>query len=250
MSEAKYDQIDAFYAEFVEKGGQFPNSVSAVSAKTILKKLQSYPREMTVLDLACGEGHLSRRLAKLKQRVIGVDISEKLLERARQQLPSIPNVSFIQDDAQQLSHIESESIDFVVCNMALMDIPSIEETFQAVNRVLKTSGIFLISILHPCFESPFFVPEPQIAVENNQFQACFVRRYTQEGYWNSGGTGIRGKVGAHHRTISTYFNELISGGFQIMTMDEPHLPKDDYEAIDEQWFSHIPRLLVIEAMKV
>ncbi|MEM7335792.1 MAG: hypothetical protein AAF490_27185, partial [Chloroflexota bacterium] len=73
--------------------------------------------------------------------------------------------------------------------------------------------------------------------------------YLDEGHWHSGGTGIRGRVGAHHRTISTYFNGLISAGFQILAVDEPHLPQGDYETIEEQWFSKIPRLLVIEAQK-
>ena len=249
MSDARYDQIDRFYAEFIEKGRQFSNSVTAVSAKTILKKLENLPQNITILDLACGEGHLTHRMAKLKQQVIGVDIAENLLEIARQHRPRSPNVSFLQDDAQNLTQIETESIDCVICNMALMDIPNIDDTFQAVYRVLKPNGTFIISILHPCFESPFFVPEPQIAIENDQFEACYVRRYTQEGYWNSGGTGIRGRVGAHHRMISTYFNGLMATGFQLKAVDEPHLPTQDQTTVEEQWFSQIPRLLMIESSK-
>jgi SAM-dependent methyltransferase len=42
-----------------------------------------------LLDLGCGEGRLTSRLATLSERTVGIDISERALERARSRYPHI-----------------------------------------------------------------------------------------------------------------------------------------------------------------
>lgn len=58
---------------------------------------------------------------------------------------------------------------------------------------------------------------------------------------------MRGRVGAYHRTISTYVNALLSSGFQITGMAEPAVAAGDYPDLGRQKGSKIPPLLVVKA---
>ena len=205
---------------------------------------------LRICDVACGQGHLSRRLAEYAD-VTGVDISASLLELAKQIQAHSLRIEYILDDAQSLSKLEDETFDAVVINMALMDIPNHKSTFDNCHRILKREGIFVFSILHPCFESPFDANNPPIELSpNGDFLACRVNRYLEEGHWKSGGSGVRGRVGAYHRTISTYLNDLISSGFAVQAVYEPALQEDSYTSIEEQWFSKVPKGLVIRSCKM
>jgi SAM-dependent methyltransferase len=159
--------------------------------------------------------------------VIGIDISAALIEVAIRRRDQ-PSLSFRLDDARELRTVSKMSIDIAVCQMALMDIADHRAFFRAVRRVLVPGGIFVFSLLHPCFQAPFHEPEaPQILRDaNGAATAVVVRRYASEGFWQSGGTGVRGRVGAYHRTLSTLLNDLLAAGFQLERLEEPVVADD------------------------
>jgi 2-polyprenyl-3-methyl-5-hydroxy-6-metoxy-1,4-benzoquinol methylase len=247
MGDTFYDAFSEFYLNFVQQGLQDPSSIFHLGKNTILGFVGSVQGK-SVCDLACGEGYFSRVLAQQGAQVTGVDLSRVLLEHARQRAGGMA-ITYVQDDAQRLSKLADHSFDIVVCNMALMDIPDIDKTFNAVHRILRTEGCFAFAILHPCFESPYRVPESTIEVdEKGEFVACRVMHYLEEGYWNSGGDGMRGRVGAYHRTISAYVNALLASGFRIAGLAEPALPRGDYPDLASQKNSRIPPLLVVKGV--
>jgi hypothetical protein len=45
--------------------------------------------------------------------------------------------------------------------------------------------------------------------------------YFDEGWWTTGADGLRGRVGANHRTISTYVNLCLAHGFRLEHMAQP-----------------------------
>jgi 2-polyprenyl-3-methyl-5-hydroxy-6-metoxy-1,4-benzoquinol methylase len=246
MGEALYDKISEFYLNFVKNGLEDHSSVFHMGMNTIFD-LVGTVKQKKVCDLACGEGYFSRALAERGAHVTGVDISSVLLEHARQRAGDLA-ITYIHDDAQSLTQLADQSFDLVVCNMALMDIPDIGKTLGAVHRVLSPGGSLAFAILHPCFESPFHAPDSPIEVnENGEFVAIRVMHYLEEGHWNSGGDGMRGRVGAYHRTISTYVNALLTNGFQITGMAEPAVAAGDYRDLARQKGSRIPPLLVVKA---
>ena len=65
----------------------------------------------------------------------------------------------------------------------------------------------------------------------------------------SGGEGVRGKVGAYHRTLSTYLNDLLAAEFRLEGVFEPTLPEGEYGLVEEQWLGKIPRGLIIRGRK-
>lgn len=101
MENAKYNEVADFYTDFVEKALSFPTSVISVVTNQTLKMLDDISG-LKVCDVACGQGHLSRSLAKLGAHVTGVDISEELLELAQAKTPDGSEVNYIHGDAQAL----------------------------------------------------------------------------------------------------------------------------------------------------
>ena len=198
----------------------------------------------SVCDIGCGEGYLSRFLAQFGSReVIGIDVSSILLETAVQR-SNAANLSYRVDDAQRLRTFSDKSIDIAVSQLVVTDIPDHRAMFSSVHRVLKTGGRFIFSLPHPCFEAPFHLPDtpPVLSDENGTPIACVVRRYISEGLWYLGGDGVRGQMGAYHRKLSTYVNDLLAAGFRLEGLHEPM--REDGKA----WgiYSEIPRFLLID----
>jgi hypothetical protein len=100
----------------------------------------------------------------------------------------------------------------------------------------------VFSLLHPCFETPFHIPDqpPLLLDADDNPIAYIVRRYADEGFWQSGGTGVRGRMGAYHRTLSTLLNDLLKAGFFLERLDEPVVE-------DGGLFSWVPQTLFVTA---
>ncbi len=99
-------------------------------------------RQMTVLDLACGDGHLLSLLEVRQQRnlsLVGVDMSAGELAAARRRLPE--EVVLLEARAQSLP-IEAHAVDFVLCHLAFMLMGEIELVVAEIERVLKPGGSF------------------------------------------------------------------------------------------------------------
>ena len=247
--QVKYDDISTFYHEFVRDSEHYAGSVIHLLAATLLELLGDIHGEL-ICDLACGEGHLARAMAQRGAQVIGVDVSEKLLIHARAHSMEFPGITFQHSDAHKLSEFDAAVFENVVSNMAMMDFENHYAVFDSVARVLKPSGLFTFSLLHPCFEPPFYMPDETCVLDEvGDFAHIRIQHYLREGYWQSGGDGMRGRVGAYHRTLSTYVNDLLATGFQIVGMFEPTLPPANYDTVEEQWLSLIPRGLIIQAQK-
>ena len=112
-----------------------------------------------VLDVACGNGNFSQRMAENGARVIAFDYSQRLIEHAKRRRAAYLNgISFHVCDATQYDAIislkQDRLFDKAVANMAVMDISNIEPLFHAVYDLLSNKGIFVFSSHHPCFVRP------------------------------------------------------------------------------------------------
>ncbi len=98
-----------------------------------------------VLDVACGTGLVTFRAAEMtgpKGRVVGVDISDEMIERARRRAAELntANVSFQRSDAEKLP-LEDESFDVVLSALGLMYVPDPTLAVAEMHRTLKPGGI-------------------------------------------------------------------------------------------------------------
>jgi len=178
---------------------------------------------LQICDLACGQGIMAQNLSRRGARVIGVDLSVRLLAIARaHEIVAQQGIRYMEMNAETLSDFATASLHGVVCNLALMDIEDIEAASTSVYRVLRPGGWFAFSIMHPCFQTP----DSSWASALEQ-PGRLVRAYFHEGRWYSKNrTGVRGQVGAIHRTLGTYFNALTGAGFILRGLIEPRLDRE------------------------
>jgi SAM-dependent methyltransferase len=99
----------------------------------------------TALDAACGTGRHARRLVELGHHVVGVDASPEMLDVASR---SVPEAGFRVGDLCSLP-LDSESVDLVVCALALEHVADLTRAVTELRRVLHPGGRMVMSDLHP-----------------------------------------------------------------------------------------------------
>ena len=208
-SEARYDRIADFYES--ETGDTESDPVAQA-----LLELVGDVTNSRVLDLACGHGRITRELAQRGGRIVGADISTRLLAKAQAEEDSQPlGIRYLRVDVASPAAFQGESFDAVTCNYGLSDIDHLEGALATVGRILESGGLFVFSILHPCFPGSG-ADAPSAWPPNGG--------YYQEGWWLANNTGFRGKVGSNFRMLSTYFNALVRHHLAIERVSEPAPP--------------------------
>lgn len=237
---AAYDTIAEWYDESIRVG-----SLLRDLALPALWELIGDAADHYVCDLACGQGVVARRLAIQGATVVGVDVSAKLLAIARRYEDEIPlGIGYQQDDAQTLATLPDMSFDGVVCNMALTDIPDVAATFRAVHRVLRPKGWFVFSITHPCFQT---ATSGWVEGSDGTVRRAIGAYFAERGWRSDNLAGVRGQVGAHHRTLSTYVNALHDAGLALERLREPRATGRIAERV--RGYAEIPAVLVAACRK-
>jgi len=100
-------------------------------------------RQLAALEIGCGPGRLLAPLSGVFGRVVGVDVSPEMIERARRNLEGIPNASVQLSSGADLAGFAEGSFDFCYSYAVFQHIPSREVVFnylREARRVLNTGG--------------------------------------------------------------------------------------------------------------
>jgi trans-aconitate methyltransferase len=106
-------------------------------ATDLVELLSPKPKEC-ILDLGCGTGHLTDKIASQGAKVIGIDNSSTMIEQAK---INYPQLDFCVEDARNLPY--TEKFDAVFSNAALHWIQEAEEAVVGIARGLKPGGRFV-----------------------------------------------------------------------------------------------------------
>jgi SAM-dependent methyltransferase len=198
---ARYDDFAQRYDEWIADPEDDPVVTALFS---VIGEVQG----QRVLELGSGQGRIARHLASRgAAAVVGVELSGEMLARAGE----TPHVTYTCADAATLGWWDGSPFDGVVSSMALMDIDDLAGVVRTAAATLKVGGWFAWSINHPAFPG----------IEQVRSNWPTNGSYFDEGLWFTDGSGVRGTVGANHRTLSTYFNTLIDAGFAVERVEEP-----------------------------
>ena len=105
--------------------------------------------KMTVLELGCGTGNLwigHDEITDKFEKLILTDLSDGMLEKAKENLGKRKNTEFRIADIQDLP-FDDDSFDMVIANSMLYHIPDLRKGIREVRRVLKDNGIFYCATL-------------------------------------------------------------------------------------------------------
>jgi SAM-dependent methyltransferase len=200
----------------------------------------------TILDAGCGEGYMSRLLAKRGARVVGVDSCAELIEAATT-LNDAENldITYAVANVGALT-LPDNTFDVVVCNHVVNDLPDPAEPFHEFARVLKQGGQLSILMLHPCFYISRSAERPSTnGLDSSEYFG--IRRIEQR--FEVGGIKSPASVIAWIRSLESYSELLINAGFCISGIREPRPSEKLLQ--DPWWRSNFsqPRFLLITAEK-
>jgi len=168
------------------------------------------------LDVGCGEGRLTRHLASLGHRVVGIDASPSLVAAARELAPEmelhVANAAALPfDDA---------SFDLVVSFMCLHDVDDLDGAVREIARVLEPGGVACLAVVHPLNSAGRFEKHGRFVIRGSYLESF---RYSD--------TVQRGELAmtfeSQHRPISAYFDAFAAAGFVVDALREPATPGHD-----------------------
>ncbi|HYS71787.1 MAG TPA: class I SAM-dependent methyltransferase [Thermoplasmata archaeon] len=210
---------------------------------------------LRVFDAGCGNGYLSRLLAKRGAVVEAQDISRTFVAMAVEQDRKQPlGIRYRQGSLVDLSPWAGATFDLVVSNLVLQDVRDYEKAIREVARVLKPGGRFVFSIMHPAFASPpvrGWIQEPRDSNRNEDRQYVKVDRYFDRATerWGFGDTP---QVTSFHRPLRDYFDVLARAGFVVRGLEEPVPSKEAIEERPRDFLNEherIPLFLILDAVR-
>ncbi len=194
------------------------------------------------LDVACGEGRLSRRLRSLGHRVVGIDASPTMVRFAAGHDGSAPALVA---DAAGLPFPDG-AFDLAVAYMCLHDIDDMPRAVAEIARVLGRSGRLCAAIPHPVSTAGSFADrdaDAPFVISGSYLDAGPLRMVADRG-------GIHLTFHSEHRPLESYARAIEDSGLYIEAIREVRVP--DQAAVRDpavrRW-QRIPLFLHIRAIK-
>ncbi len=207
-----------------------------------------------VLDLGCGFGEHCMEYIKMgAEKVVGLDISEKMLEVAKKE-NSDPKITYLHMPMEDLGMLkdrlgEGDDIQFdvVISSLAFHYIEDFRGVLKKINSLMADKGLFIFSQEHP-FNTCFSGRDRWTVDENGEKLHVNLKNYCVEKETEC--EWFVDNVKRYHRMFSTIINTLIEEGFTIEKLIEPY-PNEEILAKypDYRDNLHKPDFLIVRSRK-
>lgn len=210
-----WQQASKWYGSIVGEKGHFYHQ-SLIIPQTL--KLLSLKAGDRLLDVACGQGVLARRLGETI-KYVGLDASRNLIDEAKSLDPNKAHKYYVKDATKSFGLTETFNKAAII--LALQNIKEPEKTIQYIKEVMEKGGKLVIVLNHPCFR----IPRQSSWEEDteNKMQYRRINRYM---------TPIEVPINTHpgeesspvtwsfHHPLEDYSNYLFGNGFLIEKIEE------------------------------
>jgi ubiquinone/menaquinone biosynthesis C-methylase UbiE len=178
------------------------------------------PPGRLTLDLGCGEGRVTRDLAALGHRVIGVELSPALLAAARE---ADPDGEYVAADVAQLP-LDDSAADLAISFMSLMDMDDMPGALQEIARVLAPGGVFIPTVVHP-------LNAASLPRENREEPGVEIRSYREPRRYveTIERDGLAMTFESMHYSLEDYWRAIRDAGFVVEELREL------YDAAHPRW---------------
>lgn len=236
MTQNIYDNPD-FHAGY----SQLERSVHGLEGAAewpVLRALLPPLINARIVDLGCGFGWFARwARSQGAASVLGLDVSEKMLERAAS-MTNDAAITYRRADLESLE-LPPAAFDLAFSSLAFHYIRQLDRLWHTVHQALVPDGWFVFSVEHPIHTAP----------SRQEWRGFWpLDRYMQEGERRNEWLGA--EVAKQHRTTATYLNLLIDTGFTIRRVID-WSPSEAQIAARPEWdeFRHRPMFLLIAAQR-
>jgi ubiquinone/menaquinone biosynthesis C-methylase UbiE len=266
-----YDDMLEQDQDSYQKNVLMPNLIRIVEPK----------KGMTILDVACGQGYFSRAFANNGAKVIASDISQELIETAKEKIqqfnkgaqkggPAEAKIEQLEKQkgefgtieyhvapADDLSFVESNSADVVTIILALQNIENLQGTFAECSRVLKLGGKIVFVINHPAFRIPQRSDwgwDEKAAAQYRRLDAYMSDAKIEIDMTPGEKDATKKKsTFSFHRPLQVYFKMLNKSGFAVTRLEEWISHKKSQAgpraAEEDRMRKEIPMFLCVEGRK-
>jgi SAM-dependent methyltransferase len=209
---ARYDNVVEWYEDFRPSLNE--------SELDVLRRFLGHGRGRC-LDLGCGTGVAMPELIRLGWTVVGVDVSDAMLSRARAHGAELHRAS-----AESLP-FDNRSFDAAVSLWLHTDVEDFPSILREAARVLRPGAPFLYIGAHPCFVGPHsrFIAAEGVPTLHPGYRST-------ERYDNGpaiGPDGLRALVGATHLPLGLFLQSFLDAGFVIDHFEELGAREFPYE---------------------
>jgi SAM-dependent methyltransferase len=229
----EWDRIATYRSEQIRTGKDI--SYEHVLVPSILDLIEGCDHS-AVLDVGCGCGFLTARLAESSQQVTGIDISSRSIQLAKTNCYQSDNIKFIEGAIEEYS-LENigNPYSLAVANMSLMAMLRLDAALDSLFRLVRPGGHLAFTITHPCFWPQYwnYSKEWFRYREENVIEAPFRISLDSSDCFTT--THI-------HRPLERYVAELVNTGFDICRLSEP-MPRPEVEVMYPHPWEY-PRFLV------
>jgi len=243
MKENKYDD-DCFFRQYSQMNRSL-KGLDGAGEWYVLKDMLPDFEGKHVLDLGCGFGwHCQYAAAHGAKSVLGIDISEKMIEEACKK-NQFANVEYRVLPVEDFDFPPGE-YDIVISSLTFHYIASFDEVCKKVYQTLSSGGVFVFSVEHPVFTA--YGSQDWYYDEKGNRLHWPVDRYFEQGQREAIFLGE--KMIKYHRTLTTYVGNLLKNGFKIVDLREPEPHQEALSAVPEMKEElRRPMMLLICAVK-
>lgn len=229
----EWDEISIKREALIKSGKDI--SFEHVLLPSVLKNMKNCNQDF-VLDCGCGTGILTNILSKNAKKIVGIDISSKSIEVAKNNNAE-QNIIFYNNSINEFAELYPQKISTCIANMFLMDALNLNDALKSIHRMLVNDGVFIATITHPCFwpiywgyfQEEWFNYEKEIIIESD-FKTTFADKL---------GTSTH-----IHRPLNMYAESMVNNGFKILHIEEPY---PNHTIVDYKF--DYPRFLLFKCQK-
>ncbi|MGN6495338.1 MAG: class I SAM-dependent methyltransferase [Agriterribacter sp.] len=199
----KHMDVKTAYNSWAEQYDSNRNRTRDMEA-LVLRKTLSPLAVRSCLEIGCGTGKNTVWLMEKCAVVTAVDLSEQMLEKAKQKIQS-PQVSFVQADITGNWSFAQQLYQLITFSLVLEHIEHLEPIFKKAAAVLNAGGFVYVGELHPF----------------KQYTGTKARFDTPEG---------RQVVSCFNHNLSDFYKAAKASGLQLVDMNE-YFDEDDSNGV-------------------
>lgn len=184
-------------------------------------------RGLKIFEAGCGPGILAEYLVHEGAKVVGFDVSPKMVELAKVRVPEKATF-FVADMARPLPIDQNGQFDMVVASLAIDYIKDWSVPLSEFYRLLKPKGKFIFTIQHPLGSWNWYRPECAFGV---QYVEATWKGFTDEPV----------VMPDYYRSFEEVINPLITAGFKILKVEDLR-PIDALRTLDPYKFGKFSKL--------